>query len=242
MDAQGQLPPPPPPGPSPRSRGHHTIRAHGIWLVLGAMIAAYAGAATLMSRGANGVTTQADICERADALIAMTESGVDDTTRGLPRDLVPADLAAAFPGSELRQPGVLLSSADIVRETIPEAGAWFVELDEQDFRIGWVQPLSYQGLDLSVKAEEFASHRQAVAYSRWLALNVNCHYSNEVFTGPVPGSLGFQIRWRSGDIGEQLSFVRGDLRYTVAVVGPERPADHSLVDRLAEEVARVDPP
>jgi hypothetical protein len=92
-----------------------------------------------------------------------------------------------------------------------------------------------------VKMEEFGSRRQAVAHSAWPALNVNCSYSNVVFVGTVPGSIGFQIRYRSGDIGDQLTFVRRAFRFMVSVLGPDVPPDHSMVDRLAEEVARVDP-
>jgi hypothetical protein len=185
---------------------------------------------------------QVSICDRAETLLAdIAATASDDLPNDLPRDLVPAELAAAFPGSEPLRPNVLFASADVVRENIPESAAWFQELDRQDFVTGWEQSLAFRDVHLSVKVEQLGSPRQAVAYSTWLALNVNCRYSNEVFTGSVAGSIGFQIRWRSGDIGEQLTFVRGALRYTVSVVGPDAPADHSLVDRLAAEVAQVDP-
>ena len=233
MHIQEPLPPPPGPEP-PTSRGAHPPRLRWVWAVV-ALIVVYAGGAALMASGTDAFTTQADICRQADIVLTDIERSVDVTAD--PPVLVPEDLAAAFPNSVLGQPNLLRSSADIVRETIPEAGSWHRQLDLADFRIGWLQPLSFSGLELSVKAEQLGSHRQAVIYSRWVALHVNCRYSNEVFTGPVPGSLGFQVRWRSGDIGEQLSFVRGDMRYTVAVVAPVAPADHSIVDRLALEVA-----
>jgi hypothetical protein len=216
----------------------------GIAGLVVATIMYFVGGLALMSWSESKVIAgfeQARICERAGAMIAEIDAeGIDDVPDS-PGDLVPTELAEAFPGTELLQARVLLSSADVVRETIPEAGAWYVELDRQDFTIGWVQALSFRGLELSVKLEQFGSHRQAVAYSTWLALEVNCRYSNEVFAGRVPGSLGFQIRFRSGSITEQLTFVRGSNRYTVAVNRPDAPADHSLVDRLAEEIAQVDP-
>jgi hypothetical protein len=236
MDVPSLLPQPPHDPPKPPRRGR-LVHALGVWGVLIALTVAYGGGVALMAWNVPRVIEQAEICERAEALLADTE----DVPTNLPRDLAPTDLAAAFPGSVLLQPNVLLTSADIVREGIPETAAWHRELDRQGFVIGFSQHMSFRGLDLGVKTERFGSHRGAVTYTTWLALDVNCRYSNEVFTGRVPGSLGFQIRYRSGNITEQLTFVRGSNRYTVSVNGPDAPADHALVNRLAEEIAQVDP-
>lgn len=246
MDAPSQLPPPPRPDVSRLRRSHPLLSALGV----AALVVVYVAGLAVMSEGDPGSPPPSvvpppgvvpiGICQRTDALLSDIDATNLDDGKRPPADLVPADLAAAFPGSALLPARVLLDSADVVRETIPEAGPWHVELDRQDFVIGWVQSFSFRGLELTVKLEELGSHRQANAYANWLARNVNCRYSNEVWGGSVSGSLGFQIRYRSGNITEQLTFVRGAYRYTVAVNGPDAPSDHSLVERLAREVVRVD--
>jgi hypothetical protein len=93
---------------------------------------------------------------------------------------------------------------------------------------------------------EFRTHAGALAYQRSAIGENSCGSSTESFSIPdVPNSIGLQIHRHTGDLSEQVSFVRGPYRFVMAITGgtlPERfhvARVSSLLDREATTALRI---
>ncbi len=115
---------------------------------------------------------------------------------------------------------------------------------ESGYARTWIGPGSWTTPDgrgaATVNAYEFRSAADAEAFDHDVAEHA-CALASEVFLlEGVPGSIGMQLR-HNGMVEETVTFVRGTRRFRLAWQLPSPPADHRLVQKLAEEtLALVD--
>jgi len=112
-----------------------------------------------------------------------------------------------------------------------------VELLRDQFVDGHKQEWEGATDGVGFTAQRFATGAGAQAFHAF-ANRFACQFANETFPGPR-GSIGLQIRYRDGDIGEQVSWVSGATRILVSFIQDDAPPDHSKIEALAALVPHI---
>lgn len=107
-----------------------------------------------------------------------------------------------------------------------------IELARDGFRDGHEREWDSSIDHVSFDAQRFFTVEGALAFQAY-ANRYACQFANEAFRGPR-GSIGLQIRFESGRIGEQVSWVSGTTRVIVFVTFDVPPPDHARVESLVE--------
>ena len=93
----------------------------------------------------------------------------------------------------------------------------------------------WRGLhDVGFAAYRFEDTAGALAFHHF-GNRFACQFANEAFRGPR-GSIGLQVRYDSGRIGEQVSWVSSGTRIVVISFHDEAPTDHSVIEALVAQV------
>jgi hypothetical protein len=180
---------------------------------------------------------QGDVCGRAEALYAQTgtfDQGTPSGTFDLEeiRSLLPAHVEGVSGPTDEQ----LIASVPLVDVDAHQA-EMRAHLQQNHFRLGFERGWYGSEHAVLMTVQIFEEPDDAAAYHRWISTSFTCRFSNEVFEGPVEGSIGFQIRWADGDVSEQIAFVRGPLRYVVSLRGAPPPPDRGAVVNLAEQLS-----
>ena len=164
-----------------------------------------------------------DPCTVVDDLIASAESEVFDAA---PQGWMPARVQ---PGYEVTSDGGLSLEMVVAGRVNPEESR--VELMRDLFVDGYMQEWEGATDGVGFTAQRFATGAGAKDFHAF-ANRFACQFANETFPGPH-GSIGLQIRYRGGDIGEQVSWVSGTTRILVSLIQDDAPPDHAKIEALA---------
>jgi hypothetical protein len=155
---------------------------------------------------------QLRICESASVMQAEFESSFGTRTH---RRLGEIDFFPHPPAEAQDAPGRMLDLAEMVDRKTGREEMWAAQLSHLGFLRGHVDSFAVNNQAIWVEVYEFPNERNALALQRWTN-DLNCPFSNELFSvSGVPESIGFQVRWSSGQTTEQVSFVRGNRRILV---------------------------
>jgi len=204
-------------GTSPGTRGSSSSGL-AVGLVLIALTMVIAGGFSIL-------TGSRDPCSVVDDLVA---DDVPERTVRVPRAWMPSRLV---PGYTITWEGPLTLEIVVASRVNPEDVR--VELTRDGFVDGYEQ--EWEGIvDVGFAAYRFATPEGARAFNAF-GNSFACQFANEAFRGPR-GSIGLQVRYASGRIGEQISWVSGDTRIVVISFQDAAPPDHSAIEGLVAQV------
>jgi hypothetical protein len=208
------------PGGPPRGTGTGPSRATALpFIVLFlVVVAGVAGAPLLLSS-----VEMKDPCMVVDELIASGEPQAFDAP---PQAWMPARV---LPGYEVTLDRGLTLEMVAASRVNPEESR--VELVRDKFIDGHEQDWEGATDGVGFTAQRFATVEGAEDFHAF-ANRFACQFANETFPGPR-GSIGLQIRYRGGDVGEQVSWVSGTTRILVGFIQDDAPPDHSKILALA---------
>jgi hypothetical protein len=170
-----------------------------------------------------GSEVSKDPCLTVDELIASGEPEVFDTA---PQAWMPTRV---LPGYVVTSDGGLSLEMVVAGRVNPVESR--VELLRDQFVDGYSQDWEGATDGVGFTAQRFATGAGAQDFHAF-ANRFACQFANETFAGPR-GSIGLQIRYRGGDIGEQVSWVSGTTRILVSFIQDDAPPDHSKIEALA---------
>jgi hypothetical protein len=231
---------PPRPDPVPATDepgpGRHSRRQTGLAIVaaLAVLVAVLVQCLPSSDDAATSSAIPADVCPRTRELLDQASSAaathlppVGDLTELLP---------TATTTPSIPYPDTLWPTPADVADGRSDPASWVTELTQDGYKGGvWRECGSDTGR-LQVEVLQFDSHAHAIGFQDWI-IYASCPNATEAFAVPgVPGSIGLRLLWPSGDISDQVSFVRGSRRYLAAVragSAPARATVLSLTDDLA---------
>lgn len=164
-----------------------------------------------------------DPCTVVDELIA---TGAPEQPDLPPRAWMPARL---LPGFQVTLDRALSLEMVVASRVNPEESR--VELMRDQFLEGHEQEWQSANDGVGFTAQRFATVDGAQEFHAF-ANRFACQFANETFRGPR-GSIGLQIRYEGGDIGEQVSWVSGTTRILVGFTQGTAPSDHSKIEGFA---------
>ena len=179
----------------------------------------------VIAGGFSILTGSRDPCSVVDELVA---ADAPERTVRAPRAWMPSRVV---PGYTITWEGPLTLEIVVASRVNPEDVR--VELTRDGFVDGYEQ--EWEGIvDVGFAAYRFATPDGARAFNAF-GNTFACQFANEAFRGPR-GSIGLQVRYASGRIGEQISWVSGDTRIVVISFQDAVPPDHSAIDGLVAQV------
>ena len=218
LDAGRELVGGPPMAGSPRSGGRG---AAGVFV--GVLVSVAVAAAIGWASNEAGLPD--DACLAVDVLIAEDVPG---TVTREPRDWMPARV---LPGYAISWDGPMTFEQVVASRVNPDEVR--VELTKDRYVDGYEQ--EWEGsLDVGFAAYRFVTTEGAQAFHAF-GNRFACQFANEAFRGPR-GSIGLQVRYASGQIGEQVSWVSANTRVVVISFHDEAPTDHSVIEALIAQV------
>jgi len=207
--------------PDPRGASG-TPPATGGWSSSGLAVGLVLIVVTLAIAGGLGRMTPArDPCSVVDDLVA---DDVPEQAVRAPRAWMPSRVA---PGYVVTWESPLTLDLVVASRVNPEEVR--IELTRDGFADGYEQ--EWEGtLDVGFSAYRFSATEGAQGFNAF-GNRFACQFANEAFRGPR-GSIGLQVRYASGRIGEQISWVSGDTRVVVISFHDQAPPDHSAIEAL----------
>ena len=205
-------------------------------VVLTPLLAAVVGLAPGLGTGifVTGIIGQA-VCGNAHAAAANGGSGVSHPTVAALRDLL---LDAPGPGFTLVWDGPMTleqsAASRIDTQTLPQLReAGFVSA----YRREWIRD---DGTMLGTDGFAFGTKQGAETYQRAVT-DYACRYSSESFAVPN-GGVGLRILYGSGDpVRDQVAWIDGNRRFTIAIGYRDHSADHSEILDLVARARLVQP-
>jgi len=182
----------------------------------------------VIAGGFSILTGSRDPCSVVDELVA---ADAPERTVRAPRAWMPSRVV---PGYTITWEGPLTLEIVVASRVNPEEVR--VELTRDGFVDGYEQ--EWEGiLDVGFAVYRFATPDGARAFNAF-GNTFACQFANEAFRGPR-GSIGLQVRYASGRIGEQISWVSGDTRIVVISFHDAVPPDHSAIEGLVAQVPNL---